>query len=113
MASSNNDKTGTKRKDENAPTVEGCSAIPGTSTAPANTGQCEPCVESLKKELDKTRALLLQALESDREKDRELILATQKLVRYKKEAKKSHAELDEKLAQIVAEAVDTEAEITS
>ena len=113
MASSNNDKAGTKRKDEDAPTNEGCSANPGTSTTPANTGKCEPCVESLKKELDKTRDLLLQSLANERQKDRELILVTQKLVRLKKEAKKTRTELDERMAKIVAEAVEAQTEVNA
>ena len=111
MASSNNATTGTDKSDkseENIPAAQECSSHPGP-----NTGTCKACMEDLKIELATTRDLLVRAVANEERKDMELLVASQRLSRFKKDAKKTRTDLDERMARIITEAVDAQNEVNA
>ena len=70
-------------------------------------------MEDLQTELARTRELLVRAVADEEQKDVELLVATQRLSRFKKDAKKTRTDLDERMARIITEAVDTQNEVNA
>ena len=110
MASSNNNTAGSNadKKEESIPAAQDCPLHPGP-----NKGACEACMEDLKVELATTRDLLVRAVANEERKDKELLIASQKLSRFMKDAKKTRTDLDDRLAKIITEAVDTQNEVNA
>ena len=111
MASSNNNNNAgsfTDKTEENTPAAQDCPLHPGP-----NKGACEACMEDLKVELATTRDLLVRAVANEERKDKDLLIASQKLSRFMKDAKKTRTDLDDRLAKIITEAVDTQNEVNA
>ena len=105
MASSNNNNNAgsfTDKTEENTPAARDCPLHPGP-----NKGACEACMEDLKMELATTRDLLTRAVANEERKDKDLLIASQKLSRFMKDAKKTRTDLDDRLAKIITEAKST------
>ena len=73
---------------------------------PGPKGACEKCMDDLKMDLATTKDLLTRATYNEERKSMELMIAKQKLSRFTKNADKTHKELDDQLAKIIAEATD-------
>ena len=110
MASSNSGTAGSNadKKEKSIPAAQDCPLHPGP-----NKGACEACMEDLKVELATTRDLLVRAVANEERKDKELLVASQKLSRFMKDAKKTRTDLDDRLAKIITEAVDTQNEVNA
>ena len=109
MASSNsNAGSFTDNTEGNTPAAKDCPLHPGP-----NRGACEACMDDLKMELATTRDLLTRATANEERKSKDLLVATQKLSRFMKDAKKTRTDLDDRLAKIISEAVDTQNEVSA
>ncbi len=109
MASSNsNAGSFTYNTEGNTPAAKDCPLHPGP-----NRGACEVCMDDLKVELATTRDLLTRAMANEERKSKDLLIATQKLSRFRKDAKKTRTDLDDRLAKIISEAVDTQNEVNA
>ena len=110
MASSNNNNAGsfTDNTEGNTPAAKDCPLHPGP-----NRGACEACMDDLKMELATTKDLLTRATANEERKSKDLLVATQKLSRFMKNANKTRTELDDRLAKIISEAVDTQNEVSA
>ena len=82
MASSNSGTAGSNadKKEKSVPAAQDCPLHPGP-----NKGACEACMEDLKVELATTRDLLVRAVANEERKDKDLLIASQKLSRFTKE----------------------------
>ena len=87
-------------------TEGGTSAAKDCPLHPGPKGACEKCMDDLKMDLATTKDLLTRATYNEGRKDMELMIARQKLSRFTKNADKTHKELDDQLAKIIAEATD-------
>ena len=108
MASSNsNAGSFTDNTEGNTPAAKDCPLHPGPN------GACEKCMEDLKMELATTRDLLTRATANEERTNKDLLIASQKLSRFMKDAKKTRTDLDDRLAKIISEAVDTQNEVNA
>ncbi len=64
-------------------------------------------------ELATTRDLLTRATANEERTNKDLLIASQKLTRFKKDARKTRADLDERLAKIISEAEDIQSEVNA
>merc|ERR1712102_236512 len=64
-------------------------------------------------ELATTKDLLTRATANEERKNKDLLIASQKLSRFMKDAKKTRTDLDDRLAKIISEAVDTQNEVNA
>ena len=109
MASStSNAGSFTDNTEGNTQAAKDCPVHPGP-----NRGACEACMDDLKMELATTRDLLTRATANEERKSKDLLVATQKLSRFMKDAKKTRTDLDDRLAKIISEAVDTQNEVSA
>ena len=92
----------------NTPAAKDCPLHPGP-----NRGACEACMDDLKMELATTRDLLTRATANEERTNKDLLIASQKLSRFMKDAKKTRTDLDDRLAKIITEAVDTQNEVNA
>ena len=108
MASANsNAGSFTDNTEGNTPAAKDCPLHPGPN------GACEACMEDLKMELATTRDLLTRATVNEERTNKDLLIASQKLSRFMKDAKKTRTELDDMLAKIISGAVDTQSEVNA
>merc|ERR1712016_150150 len=80
---------------------------------PGPYGACEKCMDDLKMDLATMKDLLNRYSVNEVRSDRELMIASQKLSRYKREARKTRVELDDKLVQILSAVEDTQREVNA
>ena len=80
---------------------------------PGPYGACEKCMDNLKMDVATLRDILNTYSVNEVRSDRELMIAQQKLSRYKREARKTRMELDDKLVQILSTVEDTQREVNA
>ena len=108
MASANsNAGSFTDNMEGNTPAAKDCPLHPGPN------GACEKCMEDLKMELATTRDLLTRATTNEERTNKDLLIASQKLSRFRKDDKKTRKELDDMLAKIISGAKEAHSEVSA
>ncbi len=79
----------------------------------ANGKACGKCMDDLKLELATTKDLLTRAMANEERTNRDLLIASQKLTRFKKDARRDRADLDERLTKIISEAGNIRNEVNA
>ena len=79
----------------------------------AKGGACEDCMTDLKTELASTNGLLNQAREHEDRTHKDLLVASQKLARFRRETRQSYRELDDRLVNIMSEAEEAHNQVSA